>query len=77
MDHSISPRIAGTLIAGIILLVAGVVFLLDNFDVIYVGPFSHYWPLIIVAIGITKFLQAETSRERRKGFWWIFTSNPR
>ncbi len=71
MDQSPKRGLAGTLIAGIILVLFGVAFLLDNFDLIYLGPISHYWPLILVAIGIGKLLQAETSWERRRGAWWI------
>jgi hypothetical protein len=73
MDQPSSSRLHGTLIAGVILLTLGFVFLLDNFDVIYIGePVSHFWPLIIVAIGLARILQAESSWERRRGFAWIY-----
>lgn len=73
MDQSTSPRIEGTLILGFILLIVGVVFLLDNFDVIYIGqPVSHFWPLIIIAIGISKATQAQNAWDRRRGYAWIF-----
>jgi hypothetical protein len=73
MDQTSSSPLRGTLIAGFILLALGVVFLLDNFDVIYIGePVSHFWPLIVVAIGLAKILQAESPRDRRMGFAWIY-----
>jgi len=71
MDYVDSPRFRGSLIAGTILLVVGMLFLLHNFDFIYLGPISHYWPLIIIAIGVTKFLTAEHAAERRRGGWWM------
>ena len=73
MEHTSSPQYRGSLVAGILLLAAGSVFLLDNFDVIYIGePVSHFWPLIIVALGLVRIFQAENSRERRSGFGWLF-----
>ncbi len=73
MDQSSTPRLHGTLVLGAILLALGVLFLLDNFDFITIGePVSHFWPLIIVAIGITKIVQADYSWERRRGFFWVY-----
>ena len=62
-----------SLVLGILLVGLGAAFLLDNFDVIYIGaPAYRFWPLILVAIGVSKMLMAETYRDRRKGFAWIF-----
>jgi hypothetical protein len=73
MDQSLPRRAEWSLVLGVILLVIGLLFLLDNLDVIYIGtPVSHFWPLIIVAIGIGKILQSETAWERRRGFVWVF-----
>ncbi len=73
MERTSSPQYRGSLVAGILLLAVGVAFLLDNFGFIYIGePVSHFWPLIIVALGLVRILQAENSRERRKGFGWVF-----
>jgi uncharacterized membrane protein YccC len=71
MDEHTSPRLRGSLIAGALLLITGFLFLLSNFDVIGLGPLSHYWPMIIIAIGTTKIFTAEDAVERRKGSWWI------
>jgi hypothetical protein len=71
MDSSDTPRTRGSLIAGTILLVVGALFLLNNFDFIYLGPAIEFWPLIIVAIGVSRFLTAEHPYQRRKAGWWI------
>lgn len=42
----------------IILIVVGVLFLLQNFDIFYIGDFWDYWPLILIAIGISKLLHS-------------------
>jgi hypothetical protein len=73
MEHISSPQYRGSLVAGFFLLAVGVVFLLDNFDVLYIGePVSHFWPLIIIALGLVRIFQAEHPAERRKGFTWLF-----
>jgi hypothetical protein len=71
MDSFDSPRFRGSLVAGTILLAVGFIFLLNNFDFIYLGPVTHFWPLIIIAIGITKFFTADHPAEYRKGAWWV------
>jgi len=73
VKRSQSPFHSGTLLLGVLLFAAGVIFLLDNFDVIYIGvPATRFWPLIVVAVGLSKYLQADSAYERRRGFWWIF-----
>jgi len=73
MDDSTIPRYRGSLIAGLMLLGLGAFFLLDNFDLIYIGePISHFWPLIIVALGLARIFEAEHPSERRRGFAWVF-----
>jgi hypothetical protein len=66
-----SPRFRGSLIAGSILLAVGFLFLFNNFELIDLGPVTHFWPLIVIAIGVTKFFTAEHPSERRRGGWWI------
>jgi hypothetical protein len=71
MESVDTPRFRGSLVAGTILLVVGLLFLFNNFDFIELGPISHFWPLIIIAIGITKFLDADHPADRRRGGWWV------
>jgi hypothetical protein len=42
-------RERGSVIGGLVLIVLGILFLLDNF---YDIRFSDYWPLILVAVGV-------------------------
>lgn len=59
-------------IFGIIIALLGVAFLFNNFGFIDIGNVWRYWPLILVAIGLNKTLQAENSRKRESGIWWMF-----
>ncbi len=73
MEDSPSFRFRGSLIAGLLLLAAGLLFLLDNLDLIYIGqPASHFWPLIIVGLGLVRIFQANDPDERRRGVFWTF-----
>ena len=60
------------LIVGIFLAAVGVLMLLNNFDVLDVGPIWKFWPLIIVALGLSKIFQAQTRYQRGKGYWLLF-----
>ena len=46
-------------IGALILIVLGVLFLLANFGWIpRLGPlFAHWWPLILIAVGVSMFLR--------------------
>ena len=73
MDQTTNSRFHGSLVIGLVLVAVGVVFLLDNFDIIYIGePVTHFWPVIVIALGLVRFVQADNSSERRRGFFWAF-----
>ena len=49
-----SRRGNGRLIAGVVLVALGFLFLIDNLFTWDVGYLWNYWPLILVAIGVAK-----------------------
>ncbi len=53
-----SPRsdTMSRLVIGVSLIAAGLLFTLDNFGVIEIGSLWTFWPLILVAVGVTKLL---------------------
>jgi predicted membrane protein len=44
------------LVIGVSLIVAGALFTLDNFGVIAIGNLWTFWPIILIAVGVTKLL---------------------
>ena len=58
------PAAAGAvrLVFGILVIVAGLLFTLDNFGLVSARFLLRLWPAALVAVGLTKALQ-------RKGFW--------
>lgn len=61
----ISPQF----VLGMLIIAVGVVFMLDNFDIIYAGDFLRYWPALLVVWGISKVSQSPGSPG--KTFGWI------
>ena len=57
---------------GLFLLIAGIALMLDRFDIFYTGPIWHYWPVIIITIGIGRLLDAQFGWEYRKAFTMLF-----
>jgi Domain of unknown function (DUF5668) len=55
-DTSPRPDTLSRLVIGVALIAAGVLFTLDNFGVIEIGHLWHYWPVVLVFVGITKLL---------------------
>jgi predicted membrane protein len=66
-DRAAPPRSTGRLVAGAILLFLGALFLLDNFGILDAGDVFHYWPLILVGIGLTRLLAPCRPQERIGG----------
>jgi hypothetical protein len=71
MKHKFE-RSHGQLGIGIFLLLAGIALLLDKFDILSVGPAWHFWPIIIIAIGLGHLIDAHVAEEYRKAIWLLF-----
>ena len=65
-------RVYVNLGVGIFLLFAGILLLLNRYDFFDAAPIWHYWPLIIIAIGFGRLLDAQFNWEYRKAFWMLF-----
>jgi hypothetical protein len=72
MSDAASKRFTGSFFVGLLLLTIGTLFLLENLDVIYFDHLSSYWPVIVIAFGVMKLLDAENMDRRADGFWWIY-----
>lgn len=53
---------------GIILLIAGLLFLLDNFgvDIDIWEILDHFWPMILIAIGLKNIWQYYTNKKSQE-----------
>ena len=62
-------RMSG-LIAGVLLLFVGGLFILQNMGVVHAGRISDYWPMCLIWIGLSKMLAPTRSRRFASG-WTI------
>lgn len=72
MERNLSARLNARMVFGAIIMVVGILALLDNLDFIHLGSLWRFWPLIFVALGLNKLINAETVRQRGEGIWWTF-----
>jgi len=72
MTQPTRPRFSGELVWGILLILAGALFFLDNIRLMHIEPLWRYWPLILVAIGFAKLFQVRALSGIGPGIWWIF-----
>lgn len=55
-------RITPRLIIGLGILTLGVLWTLDNIDILESDPYTRWWPVILIAIGLVQFLNRRASR---------------
>lgn len=67
MSRAGSPRVTGRLVGGGIMLGLGVLFLLDNFGIVDAGDVFHYWPLILLGLGVTRLVAPGRAEDRVGG----------
>lgn len=65
------PRVTGRLVFGIIVVTLGVLFTLDNLDLVESGEVLQYWPVLLVFFGLQRL--TGMGSERRPGFGFAMT----
>jgi predicted membrane protein len=65
------PKITPRLLIGVFLVALGVLFLLENLGYADVEHYFDFWPLVLVAIGATKWVQARSNPARMAAGLWI------
>ena len=65
------PGMNSRSLVGIVLILLGMTFLLMNMGMIEHVHVWHFWPLILIVIGLGKLLQPESGRVRWNGLWLV------
>lgn len=68
----VRQRVTGRLILGLIVMTLGVLWTLDNLDLIESEPLIQWWPLVLIAIGVAKLVGVGTSRHLVWGVAFLF-----
>ncbi|MFZ4620842.1 MAG: LiaI-LiaF-like domain-containing protein [Bacteroidota bacterium] len=71
MENNKSSFFSPQFIMGLMIIGVGIIFMLDNFDILYAGDIMRYWPAILVVYGVSKISQARNSSGQL--FGWIIT----
>lgn len=64
-------KITPQLVIGIAVIALGILFTLDNMDLIRAREILRYWPAVFVAIGLVKFTQSDSTGGRIVGAGFI------
>jgi hypothetical protein len=65
---------------GLLLVAFGTAVFLDQMDIIETDDLWHYWPLVLIVIGINKTIGYPTARDFTTGLWiafvgiWLFAT---
>src|SRR5512135_2045428 len=71
MDTNAIRRSSGRFFVGLVLIVLGILYLLDNFGVLYIGHISSFWPVLFIVFGVARLLDFD-GRSHHNGIGWIF-----
>ena len=72
MENRFSHTVGGRFFAGLVLLALGILFLLNNFEIVYIDHIGRFWPAILIAFGLARLFQSENSLRWGNGLGWIF-----
>ncbi len=72
--------VPGQIIIGIAVISLGLLFLLDNLDLIEFREIRRFWPILLIIVGVAKLIDAKTAQERTPfviltGFGVLMTLN--
>ena len=75
MDSQARIRVTGQMILGIAIAVVGLLFTLDNMDVLRARDYLRYWPVVLIALGLVHVVQAQTSAGAFGGIIWVLVGS--
>lgn len=61
MDTNRSFRLSGQVIIGVAAILFGILFLLDNLDVVDARIYIRYWPVFLILVGIVRLVQPKAA----------------
>jgi len=66
-NHDQMIRTSAGLVPGLIVAGLGVLFLLSNLNVLHIYNWWQLWPVVVIAIGVTKLVDAPAHHEKASG----------
>jgi hypothetical protein len=71
LERNTKFHVTGQLITGLVLAGLGLLFTLDNLDIIRARDILRYWPMVLLLVGVSQILQARSSAGIIGGSIWI------
>jgi len=68
-------RITSQLILGVAIAIVGVLFTLDNLEIVSAREFLRYWPAALIALGLVHVVQSTTHAGAFGGIIWILVGS--
>jgi predicted membrane protein len=72
MENNRSAFVSPQFLLGIMIIAVGVIFILENLEIIYAGNILRFWPAILVVFGVSKIAQARNMSGQI--FGWILAA---
>lgn len=57
---------------GLVLVAVGLTIFLDRMDMVDIGDLWHYWPLVLLIVGVNKMIGYPTPKHFTSGLWNVF-----
>ena len=70
-EHNTRVHITGQLITGLVVAALGVLFTLDNLEMVRARDVLRYWPVVLLVVGISQIMQSRSSSGMIGGSIWI------
>jgi predicted membrane protein len=70
-EHKTRVHITGQLITGLVVAALGVLFTLDNLEMVRARDILRYWPVVLLIVGISQIMQSRSSSGMIGGSIWI------
>ena len=71
MESEARVRITGQFVLGAAIVIVGVLFTLDNLDILDARDYLRFWPVVLVSIGLIQMTQARTAAGVIGGAIWM------
>src|SRR4051812_46731993 len=71
MRHDRQRQPTAQVVLGLMIALIGVLFTLDNLQIVRVGDFFQFWPTVFIAIGLAQLASSSSSSRVWSGSIWI------
>ena len=71
MDGRGGLRITPRLVFGLVIVLLGVLFMLDNLKIVEAERLLRYWPVVLIAVGVVKLFAGGPVAARAASAFWL------